>query len=79
MKKISFKSLGATEVEKLSVEQLKTVFGGSSGSDHGSESENPKIDACEGKTEGAECSWTYRGVSYTGKCYAVPAPLHCTS
>ncbi|MCL7986601.1 hypothetical protein M8998_01480 [Sphingobacterium sp. lm-10] len=35
MKKISFKSLGVTEVEQLSRDQLKTVLGGSNGSGSG--------------------------------------------
>ncbi|MFD2965795.1 hypothetical protein [Sphingobacterium bambusae] len=75
MKKISFKDLGSREVEKLSLEQLKTVLGGFSGSG----SDNPKIDACSGKKKGDSCSWVHGGVTYTGRCDEVPGPLHCTS
>ncbi len=40
-----------------------------------------KKDACTGKTDGADCCWTYNGTTYNGKCGTSPITFefHCVS
>jgi hypothetical protein len=74
MKKIRLNVADLDATEVLSRDQLKTVFGGStSGS-------SPKVKACEGKSYGTSCSWTYEGKTYSGKCCGsfMGSSIHCT-
>jgi hypothetical protein len=70
MKKLGKLKFNSEEI--LKNEELVKLIGGGSG--------YPKIDACDQKKEGDDCSWTYNGSTSYGKCrYTLFAPLHCST
>jgi hypothetical protein len=59
------KTLGKLKINNekmLKNEELMHLRGG----------DGEKIEACEGKTDGADCSWEYNGNTYSGYCGYAP-------
>lgn len=66
--------------KRLSESQAKEVSANDESSTY--DNDAPKIKACENKGWDEACEWTYKGVTYHGRCkynpYALTPTLYCS-